>query len=53
MAVQYLEQDGTLDHLFMHAGEQAMQLLFDHGLFDSSGRCANWTAKGKAFLASH
>ena len=53
MASQYLEEDGTLDHMFISAGEQAMQLLFEHGLIDTAGRCASWTAQGRAFLASH
>lgn len=53
MSVQYLEQDGVLDHEFMSAGEQAMAILAERGLISNGERGATWTEQGKAFLMSH
>lgn len=53
MCVQYLEQDGVLDHLWMGAGEDAMAILSDYGLIEVEGRGGTWTDAGQAFLASH
>lgn len=54
MAAQYLEdKDEKLDHMFMCAGEMTFDVLRDHGLITDDGRFAEWTDKGRAFLASH
>lgn len=52
MCEQYL---GTgkmdfLDHMCMGAGEDAVELLFEHGLVTDCGRGARWTDKGRAML---
>jgi hypothetical protein len=53
MCVQYLEEDGSLNHMHMSAGEQAMKLLAEYGLIDGPQRGAVWTEHGRAFLAAH
>lgn len=53
MCEQYLNDGtGTLDHLCMSAGEEAVELLAKHGLVEASGRGGTWTPAGKALLAS-
>lgn len=53
MCVQYLERDGFLDHMFMSAGEDAVDTLATYGLVAVEARGGTWTEAGKAFLASH
>jgi hypothetical protein len=51
MAQQYLETAGGLDHIFMSAGEHALAVLAEYELVSYDGVSAQWTAKGRAFLA--
>lgn len=53
MCVQYLEQNGVLDHLCMGAGEEAMEVLAYYGLVEVEGRGGTWTDAGRAFIAAH
>ena len=53
MCKQYLsDSTGTLDHLSMSAGEEAVELLAKYGLVEPSGRGGTWTPAGKALLAA-
>lgn len=54
MCEQYLGSGKLdwLDHQCMGAGEDAIELLVDHGLVDPSGRGGTWTDAGKALLRS-
>lgn len=40
-----------IDHECMGAGEDAVELLVEHGLIAPSGRGGTWTEAGKALLA--
>ena len=51
MAQQYLQTGTTLEHLFMTAGEHTLPLLADYGLVTYDGVGAEWSEKGRAFLA--
>lgn len=56
MCEQYLG-DGTgkpdgLDHMCMRAGEDAVELLVQHGLVKPAGRGGTWTEAGRALLRS-
>jgi len=53
MCAQYLEEDGSLNHMHMSAGEQAMKLLAEYGLIDGPQPGAVWTERGQEFLAAH
>ncbi len=55
MAEQYLTSGGMLDTLCMGAGEGAIQVLEEYGLVEIThgGRCAVWTAEGRAFIDAH
>jgi hypothetical protein len=53
MCVQYLEENGVLDHMWMGAGEDAMAVLADYGLIEVAGRGGSWTKAGRAFLEAH
>jgi hypothetical protein len=51
MCQQYLEVDGgELDHMFMSAGETAIEVLSQYGLVTPSSRGGVWTGAGKAVL---
>jgi len=52
MCQQYLgsPDDDVLDHLCMHAGERAVDLLEKYGLIEPSGRGGTWTEAGLAYL---
>ena len=53
MCEQYLRTpEGDLDHLFMSAGEEAIELLGGYGLIETTERGGRWTAKGQALLDS-
>ena len=52
MCEQYLGRDGSLDHQFMSAGENAVALLAEHGLVESTPRGGTWTHAGRAVLAA-
>lgn len=55
MAAQYLEQEDCihLDHMFMSAGQQTVQVLAEYGLAIDDGRNSRWTEAGLAFLKKH
>lgn len=50
MCEQYLERGGELQHLFMSAGEQAVEVLARYGLVDLAPSGGVWTAAGRALL---
>ncbi len=52
MCEQYLGtgKKDSLDHMCMGAGEDAVELLFEHGLVTNKERGAKWTDKGRALL---
>ncbi|MEM9477041.1 MAG: hypothetical protein AAGA71_17240 [Pseudomonadota bacterium] len=51
MAQQYLQTDGgELDHLYMSAGEHAIDVLVDHGFVNPHGRGGSWTERGRNLL---
>ena len=55
MCNQYLtnpEDPNDLDHICMHAGEWATDVLFEHGLISPHFRGGTWTEAGKRLLAS-
>jgi hypothetical protein len=53
MCEQYLtSKDGDLDHLYMSAGEHAVDLLIQYGLVDPGGRGGTWTDAGRVLLDS-
>jgi len=51
MAAQYLENEsGHLDHMFMSAGEEAVEVLSELGLVVDDHRNSRWTEAGLQFL---
>ena len=53
MCEQYLQTPGgSLDHVWMSAGEDAIALLAEYRLVEPSGRGGDWTAAGLALLTS-
>ena len=52
MCEQYIDQEGILDHQCMSAGERAVDLLYEYGLIDPSGRGGTWNDAGRALLNS-
>ena len=50
MCSQYLEKGDRLDHLFMSAGEDALEVLAAYGLVELDGPGGVWTPAGIAFL---
>lgn len=51
MCNQYLQSsDGSLDHLFMSAGEEAVERLVEYGLVQPSPSGGRWTEEGLALL---
>ena len=55
MCDQYLGEAGKegLDHLYMSAGETAVDLLAEYGLLQADARGGVWTEAGRALLMSH
>lgn len=55
MCDQYLTpHEGIgLDHLYMSAGEHAVDALAEYGLITIDHRGGDWTAAGQALLNSH
>lgn len=49
---QYMGENGYLDHMYMSAGEEAVEVLAIYGLVDSFQRDCRWTEVGKALLAA-
>ena len=53
MCEQYLHTgQNRLDHMFMSAGERAIELLAERGLIEQSGSGGVWTDAGLALLGS-
>lgn len=53
MCEQYLRTpEGDLDHLFMSAGKEAIELLSSYGFVEMTNRGGRWTASGRALLHS-
>lgn len=52
MCAQYLGEidNPHLDHMYMSAGEEAVELLAAYGLVTPDGRGGKWTASGEALL---
>lgn len=51
MAQQYLKRDeNELDHLFMSAGEHAVEVLAKHGFVEIRPRGGCWTKAGLQLL---
>jgi hypothetical protein len=50
MCEQYLEKGGRLDHLFMSAGEDALDALAEYGRVDLDGPGGVWTEAGQKLL---
>jgi hypothetical protein len=53
MCEQYLNDGGTLDHMCMSAGEDAIELLVEFGLVKPRPRGGTWTEAGTALLNSN
>jgi hypothetical protein len=51
MALQYLEYDGYLDHRFMSAGEQCLEVLERAGKVTGSGRKYKFTKESEYYDA--
>ena len=50
MCEQYLTYEGALDHLFMGAGEEAVEVLAEYGLVKPEGRGGTWTDAAQPLL---
>ena len=50
MCEQYLDENGSLDHKCMSAGERALELLLRYDLVDGRGRGAQWTEAGRRLM---
>lgn len=55
MCEQYLTTPGVagLDHMYMSAGEDAVDALAEYGLVKIDPRGGEWTEAGQALLNSH
>lgn len=55
MCNQYLTtpEDAGLDHMYMSAGERAVDALAEYGLVKIDPRGGEWTEAGHALLSSH
>lgn len=55
MCDQYLTTPGVagLDHIYMSAGEHAVDLLAEYGLVEIDPGGGEWTEAGHALLKSH
>ena len=54
MCEQYMSDgNGGLDHVFMSAGERAVELLVQYGLVTPDPRGGTWTEAGNALLESN
>jgi hypothetical protein len=54
MCHQYLQSpDGSIDHHYVSAGEDAASLLVEYGLLKPDARGGQWTEAGMALLASN
>jgi hypothetical protein len=54
MCEQYLSDGGSLDHMCMSPGEDAVDLLVEYGLVKPGpGRGGTWTDAGRALLNSN
>ena len=45
-------EQGSLDHMFMGAGEGGIELLVEYGLVEPEPYGGTWTEAGRAFLES-
>ena len=50
MCEQYLSDGEGLDHVYMRAGEDAIDLLVKYGLVEPDARGGVWTEAGRALL---